>query len=197
MTEYPNWFDSVARANFTDFLLPEAGRDNYQALQIGAFVGHASDWLCRYVLTGDKSILHDVDTWQGSVEAEHGLFDWEDVFNTYIIRRARLALFNDIRYYQLTSDQFFERYKDILEIGNQFDFVYIDGDHTADQVWKDGVKGWKYLKQGGILAFDDYEWDAGKGPAYNPKQGIDTFLEVHDGEYELLAKNWHVWLRKL
>jgi hypothetical protein len=196
MTEYPNWFDSVARANFTEFLLPEAGRDNYQALQIGAFVGHASDWLCRYVLTGDKSILHDVDTWQGSDEAEHGLFDWDDVFDTYL-DRIGLRAYMKVRYFRMTSDKFFESYKEMLDIGNQFDFVYIDGDHTADQVWKDGAKGWKYLKQGGILAFDDYGWDAGKGPAYNPKHGIDTFLEVHDGEYELLAKNWQVWIRKL
>jgi predicted O-methyltransferase YrrM len=96
----------------------------------------------------------------------------------------------------MTSDRFFDSYANMLD-RNQFDFIYIDGDHTADQVWKDGAKGWKYLKQGGILAFDDYEWDAGKGPQHNPKQGIDTFLEVHDGEYELLAKNWQVWLRKL
>ena len=195
MTEYPNWFDSVARSNFTEFLLPEAGRDNYQALQIGAFVGHASDWLLRYVLTGQDVRLYDVDTWQGSDEAEHELFDWEDVFDTYLDRMG-LRLGSRVFYNRATSDFFFEAYEATVGYPT-FDFVYIDGDHTADQVWKDGAKGWKYLKQGGILAFDDYGWDAGKGPAYNPKQGIDTFLEVHDGEYELLAKNWQVWLRKL
>jgi hypothetical protein len=195
MTEYPNWFDSVARANFTEFLLPEAGQDNYQALQIGAFVGHASDWLLRYVLTGNKVMLYDVDTWQGSDEAEHELFDWQDVFDTYL-DRIGLRAYMRCRYFRMTSDRFFDSYANMLD-RNQFDFIYIDGDHTADQVWKDGAKGWKYLKQGGILAFDDYEWDAGKGPQHNPKQGIDTFLEVHDGEYELLAKNWQVWLRKL
>ncbi len=195
MTEYPNWFDSVARANFTEFLLPEAGRDNYQALQIGAFVGHASDWLLRYVLTGQDAKLYDVDTWKGSDEVEHELFDWEDVLDTYL-DRIGLRLGSRVFYYPITSDRYFEIYHN-EKIQREYGFVYIDGDHTANQVWKDGAKGWKYLKQGGILAFDDYGWDVGKGPAHNPKQGIDTFLEVHDGEYELLAKNWQVWLRKL
>lgn len=36
-TIYPNWFDMTARENFSRFLLPEAGKDGYRALQVGAY----------------------------------------------------------------------------------------------------------------------------------------------------------------
>lgn len=104
---YPNWFDMTARDNFARFLLPEAGKDHYKALQIGAFVGHASRWLCKYILTGKGAMLTDVDTWQGSDEKAHSEWDWNDVYNAYI-ENLYPYHFRRVNHHRITSDVFFE-----------------------------------------------------------------------------------------
>lgn len=43
---------------------------------------------------------------------------------------------------------------------NAFDFYYVDGSHVAPDVMADAVLGWRLLKPGGIMVFDDYEWGA-------------------------------------
>ena len=40
-----------------------------------------------------------------------------------------------------------------------FDLIYVDGSHDAPFVLLDAMLSWELLKTGGILAFDDYEWE--------------------------------------
>ena len=64
---WPNWFSGdYAEAYFKEFLTPYAGVPEFQALQIGAYCGDASEWLLTNVLTARHSWLVDVDTWEGS-----------------------------------------------------------------------------------------------------------------------------------
>jgi hypothetical protein len=69
--KFPDWFSMTAKPNFEQFLIPLAGQDNLTFLQLGAYTGDASLWLLDNVLTGQNSILIDVDTWQGSDEEVH------------------------------------------------------------------------------------------------------------------------------
>jgi predicted O-methyltransferase YrrM len=39
-----------------------------------------------------------------------------------------------------------------------YDFIYVDGDHTAYGVIKDAIASYECLNVGGIIAFDDYQW---------------------------------------
>jgi predicted O-methyltransferase YrrM len=48
-----------------------------------------------------------------------------------------------------TSDLFFESNKD------SFDLIFIDGDHTSEQVEKDIVNAWNHLKKGGAILIHD------------------------------------------
>lgn len=41
----------------------------------------------------------------------------------------------------------------------QFDLIYIDGSHMRVDVMMDAVLAWPLLKAGGVMVFDDYEWD--------------------------------------
>ena len=42
--------------------------------------------------------------------------------------------------------------------GRKFDFIYIDGSHTRDDVFVDALLSWKLLNVNGVLIFDDYFW---------------------------------------
>jgi predicted O-methyltransferase YrrM len=45
---------------------------------------------------------------------------------------------------------------EIKRIGQQFDFVFIDGDHSAQMVQRDIYALWPVLRQGGVLAGHDF-----------------------------------------
>jgi len=69
----------------------------------------------------------------------------------------------------------------------QFDFIYIDGDHTAATVMLDAVLAFQLLLPGGILAFDDYLWGQSTLPTLQrPKTAIDAFVNSYAGQMVVL-----------
>lgn len=189
MTEYPNWFEVTAKENFERFLLPLAGKDDLNFLQLGVFTGDASVWLCENVLTSNVGCnLYDVDTWQGSQEKDHESIDFDDVYDTYRKKTSHLRILKSTQ----TTTDFLKK-----DLKVKYDFIYVDADHTTVGVILDGELSWPLLKSGGIMAFDDYTWHHHTGdPRLAPQVGIDLFLHRHMGEYELLAKNSQVWIKK-
>ena len=189
--EYPNWFKQIAQYNFEEFLTPLSGKTDLSFLQLGVFTGDASVWLLENVLTGSGSILMDVDTWEGaSNEPIQEEMDFSDVFHTY---RAKTDHFHNRLFKQITTFEFLFKYNYI----KHYDFIYVDAHHTSASAFLDSELSWPLLKSGGILAIDDYEWlHPGGNPIHAPKLGIHMFLDRHEGEYKLLAKNSQVWTRK-
>jgi hypothetical protein len=187
-TKYPNWFEMTAKENFESQLMPLAGKLGLRFLQVGAFTGDASAWLVDNILTQKNSILEDVDTWAGSDEAEHETMDWSDVERTY---DSRIAFRPNVIKYKMDSREFLRSIEEPT-----FDFIYIDGDHTAEGVLQDAVLSWRLLKPGGIMAFDDYLWEDPRGIEFQPGWSIDTFIGAVKDESEVLLSNSQVWLRK-
>lgn len=189
--KFPNWFAQTAKPNFEQFLIPLAGVDNLAFLQLGAYTGDASRWLDFHVLTGANSYLTDVDTWEGSDEEAHESIDFDEVFNVYL---AKIEKCKSVSHFRSTTFDFLiaPRNRDYT-----FDFIYVDADHTTVGVLLDAELSWPLLKQGGIMAFDDYTWGQHLPPHKRPKLGIDLFLERHLGEYEVLTANTQVWIKKL
>ena len=189
MSEFPDWFSAYAKPNFEKYLLPLAGRDHLYFLQIGAYTGDASLWLVQNVLTGEWNCeLIDIDTWLGSDEEVHETINFVDVYKTYKERMKPYPQVTSIINSSFNTLQFLQK---------SFDFVYVDGDHTAAGVLLDAELSWYRLKPGGLLAFDDYQWGAHLPASKSPKLGIDLFLERHAGEYEILEQGLQVWIRRL
>ena len=188
--EYPNWFNTTGKHYFEKHLLPLAGT-KLRALQIGAFTGDATAWLVENVLTHDESKLFDVDTWQGSDEEVHKDFDWSNVERVY---DEKVAQYGDkVVKNKMTSVDFL-----VNNVPPKYDFIYIDGDHTALGTFLDAMLSWVWLKPNGIIAFDDYEW--GKDsmhPNLAPRLGIDTFAYLYAPEMKLLDLGQQVWIKKV
>jgi hypothetical protein len=184
---FPNWFEGQ-QYNFEEQLAHLRGKPDLRFLQIGAYTGDASVWLCQNVLLHKTSILIDVDTWAGSGEAEHSNIDFEKVLSYY---EYRISVYGKVVRLKMTSDEYFAG-----ENQGNFDFIYIDGDHTAAQVERDAYSAWELLKPGGILAFDDYQWGRDLPPDTTPKPAIDKFLLDKQDEYVQLVDSYQVWLRK-
>lgn len=190
--KYPNWFAVTAQHNFEKHLLPLAGQEGLHFLQLGVYTGDATEWLCKNILTGKNSWLHDVDTWEGSDEEAHESIDFNEVIKIY---RKRLNNNAPVVPFAETTTSY------LLDTARArfytYDFIYIDADHTTVGVLLDAELSWPQLKSGGIMAFDDYNWGNALPLHLRPKPGIDLFLLRHEGEYELLEKNEQVWIKKL
>ena len=187
--EFPNWFEaSPAKANFEELLEPFKGQANLQFLQLGTFTGDASVWLLNNILTDESSHLTDIDTWLGSDEKEHHSMDFAEVEAVYDYKvrgYKNLTKFKGTTIEWLKAAPF-----------DYYDFIYIDADHTAIGTLLDAELSWLCLKPGGIIGFDDYEWSDGKGDAYRPMPGINSFIHRHKDELEIIKKNWQLWVVK-
>ena len=184
--KFPDWFSITAKPNFEQFLIPLTGQENLTFLQLGAYTGDASLWMLDKVLTGKNSILIDVDTWQGSDEEVHKKMDFSEVESVYDAKIKGRASKN-----KMTTVDY------LLKNSFEYDFVYVDADHTAASALIDAELAWQYLKPNGILAFDDYEWGSQLPAHLAPKMGVNLFIHRHQGKFENLIVNGQVWLRKL
>ena len=190
---YPNWFEHTdAMRNFEKNLLPLADKE-IKCLQVGAYTGDATKWMVENILKQPSSFLVDVDTWEGSDEPVHHNMDWKDVYKTYTDKNATAIFEQKVVVMQMTSDRYF------AGIGEEqiFDFIYVDGDHTAFAVLRDGSNAYDKLKVGGILAFDDYTWSMSKGDFYDPGYAIDALCHLLIGRVEKIEDNSQLWLRKI
>jgi len=186
--DFPNWFEITAKKNFEQFLKPFKGEPDLQFLQLGAYTGDATAWLLENILTDSTSHLTDVDTWEGSDEEAHKVLDFNAVEERYDDKTrkfANLTKFKGTTLKWLKATPF-----------DYYDFIYVDADHTAVGVLLDAELSWLALKPGGVLAFDDYEWQSGKGSDYEPKPGINIFLHRHANELINILHDTQVWVVK-
>ncbi len=191
MDEYVNWFKSDGLKNFTEHLLLNFAEKSIRCLQIGAYAGDASVWLYNNLLKNSDSVLIDVDTWEGSDEPIHKKMNWYTVENIYDAKTKEGRDFKKIIKYKGTSDSFFRNNR------QKYDFIYVDGDHTAYGVLKDAVASYECLNINGIIAFDDYQWSAGLGTIKEPKMAIDAFDNIYKDRLELILQDYQCWYRKI
>ena len=197
MADYPNWFAKSAIDNFATYLIQDTGLPNLKYLQLGAFTGDASVWLMDNILTNDTSYLTDVDTWEGSDEDDHKSMDFDDVYNTYLNRLSDYEKYSRCYNYRTTTTNFLlSRLAEQRDHLVEYDFIYIDADHTTVGVLLDAELSWPLLKSGGIMAFDDLTWGEHLPPSQSPKAGILLFAERHKGEFDLVVANTQYWIKK-
>jgi predicted O-methyltransferase YrrM len=70
-------------------------------------------------------------------------------------------------------------------------------DETFENATLDQVLGWRLLKPGDIMIFDDYEWGVYRDqPTLQPKFAINSFLEVFQDQVRVIYKDCQVILQK-
>uniref|UniRef100_A0A6C0JXH7 Glycosyltransferase 2-like domain-containing protein n=1 Tax=viral metagenome TaxID=1070528 RepID=A0A6C0JXH7_9ZZZZ len=82
----------------------------------------------------------------------------------------------------------------------QYDFIYVDGSHKCLDVALDLHLAWKLLRIGGVMAIDDYMYNADKiteKPYEYPYEAVNHFLEKIGGKYTLIDKDYRVFIERL
>lgn len=188
----PNFFENQ-KANFEDILLNQKyfGDRHISMLQLGAWAGHASEWLCNNL----NGTLVDVDAWQGSVAGPNGEkslslikdIDVSMAEEEYKERTAGLP----ITVFKGTTEEFFK------QNNNTFDFIYVDASHIGEDVAMDGENALRFLNPGGIIVFDDFLWHYGEDIDLIPYGAVLDFLKKHYKEIRPIKINYQVWVQKL
>lgn len=83
--------------------------------------------------------------------------DHEETYYKYL-KNLESYINSDRLYFERKSSIQYLIERNISGMFEFFDFVYIDGDHSAKAVLQDFILSLPLVKQGGIIAFDDYYW---------------------------------------
>lgn len=163
-----NWFDHNI-PHWQQWLGGFRDRPGIRALEIGSFEGRSTLWLCQHILTGVGARVDCVD-----------LFAPDPVYGDYHARfRQNTAAFAD----RITEHPGYS-FDSLRRIEGEFDFIYIDGWHSAFGALADGVMTWPLLKSGGVMIFDDYLWVPPKlGPPAKPSGLSRRLTKLRGGDW--------------
>lgn len=197
-----NWFDSVAKKVW-ESLIPQIKPK--RILEVGSYEGASACYLINKLAQESPIEIHCIDTWEGGVEHQASDMDMVSVERRFH-HNTKIAISRATHKVELTvhkgpSD--FCLAKLISQNrGNYFDFIYIDGSHQAPDVLSDAVLGFRLLKVGGIVAFDDYLWAEnlpyGKDPLRCPKTGIDAFINCNFRKVQIIsAPLYQLYVQKI
>jgi hypothetical protein len=179
-----NWFN-VARGIW-DQLRPNIAPRT--VLEIGGYEGASTVYLMEMLGKSPRGELHCVDTWGGGVEhGTAGSFssDMRAVevrFHENVSSAARLIQ-NPVDLTIIRGNSA-KKLVELLAGGKEgyFDFVYVDVSHQVPDVICDAILDFKLLRNGGIMAFDDYLWAEqsrnGIDPLRCPKLATDFFTKL-------------------
>lgn len=168
-----DWFSNNI-LNLTEIFRGYSNPIPPRILEIGSFEGRSSVWFLENI---DNCHITCVDTWTGG--ADHDPDNAEIHFGRVKENfEHNVSFFGDrVEAIQTTS---FEALTWLIAEGRQYDFVYVDGSHTAIDVNLDMILAFKLMKSGSVVYADDYYWGFSDRSIYDsPKLGIDSFVNVY------------------
>jgi len=154
--------------NMTEFI----AKPNLKFLEIGCYKGTSAIEQIKNVLTGKNSIITCVDIWDDA--------RIEQCFDTAILPYSEkiTKVKSDSKIWlQANQDQ-------------RFDFIYIDGGHSAEGIEADTRLSWTMLKVGGVMALDDVLLNE------ETEQANNAFIETVKNKSTVIESGYQVWLRK-
>ena len=174
-------------------VLPELLADVRQApdiLEIGCWEGYSS---CKWIEHLKPANFYAVDGWRDQEAVSR--FD----HNTSLAKeKARCQ--TSIKKIKGPSQEALRKIENI-----NFDFIYIDGSHTAFHILSDLINAIHLLKTGGIIAIDDYKWNLSESRSENfkgrhslciPYPGIKSFLDIFSPFVEVVYEGYQIWIKK-
>ena len=163
-----------------------------RVLEIGSWEGRSALFFVNYL---PRAQLTCIDTFEGAAEHQadpytvtHQLPAIECLFE------SNLAAFAD-RVEKIKAPSA-RALPELGIAGRRFEIAYIDGSHRAADVYGDGALTWPLIARGGIMIFDDYQWEMMPTPLDNPKPGIDAFLKAVKGQYRVVHRAYQIAVAK-
>jgi predicted O-methyltransferase YrrM len=170
------WLDSIK------------GKSGVEGLELGTWKGESAEWMLDNIFTNPQSRYTCIDTFKGSPEHHiRGI----NTASLEMETRMRLGRFRNAIIISSRTDSFLKK------TITQYDFVYVDADHSSRGVLCDAVGAFQLLKIGGVMVFDDYTWEDMPDVLDRPKTGIDAFMACFAKQIEILGIGYQVAIKKI
>ena len=101
--------------------------------------------------------------------------EWE---NTYGMRPKKFKVDDIITVFEGDSRKMIHNVMD-----NWYDVIFIDGGHEYNIVKSDVENGYKKIKKGGIMVFDDFSGDENTYDEFNIKDATEEMLETDTWDF--------------
>lgn len=165
-------------------------------LEVGAFEGRATAWLVENMLEDDGHIVC-IDTWRGSAEHVPMGIDFDEVESRFNRNVGRMTLrYGTGRKVYKEKGTSVEKLAKLIREKRSFDFIYIDGSHTAPDVLTDACLAWPLLRPEGILVFDDYLWGDPRDALRRPRMAVDAFTNLFGEQLDIVHIGYQVAVRR-
>lgn len=164
-------------------------------LEVGSFEGASAMWTIEHLME-DGGCITCIDTWSGG--EDHTEADMDGAEGRFDRNAEKIrGLFPDRNIVKRkgTSE---EELAELLKYPRkQFDFIYIDGSHTAPDVLLDMCMAFRLLKVGGVMVIDDYAWGQPRDILHRPKLAIDAFTNIHAEQLRVVHTHYQLALQKI
>jgi len=163
------------------------------ALEIGSYQGRSACWILENMLSDTgKLVCVDPFTHQDS---NPWSMDYPHDGNPEIAKRFWHNINESKKPKQTVELLTMRSYPAMASLINekrQFDFVYIDGNHSAATSLADACMAFGLTRVGGIMLFDDYMMRDFDDPLVNCKMSIDSFVNLFARYVEPIINNYQV-----
>ena len=188
------WFDPMIPT--WEQVFEQYGKEKIKnVLEIGCYEGRATIFLCEKVL--QEGVNYDIiDTFGGTLE-ESGmggtaerLKDEDFIYNNFT---HNISFHSHINF-NINKGYSQHILPTLVEQDKQYDFIYVDASHRADDTFVDAYYAHKILKPGGLIIFDDFGWKDPNAPhpVSSPELGIRMFFSMYDNLYTLITQNYQI-----
>ena len=165
-------------------------------LEIGSNEGRSTCWILENMLDSDGEITcidpfvySPLSAFNFDVNKEDRAMETRFRNNVNLVKKSdqTINVMADLSFYALSE---------LVVSKQQFDFIYVDGSHTAEESLADIIMAFGLLKKGGVMIMDDYLWDHAPDHLDRPKMSIDSFINMFIRKIDILAQNYQVIIRK-
>lgn len=152
--------------------------------EIGSFEGRSAVFTIEQCAAHRPIELACIDPWTGSSDLDPFMMEGVERRFDRNIARAIARAPHKVNFLKIKEPSKPAMIKMLASGGTgTFDFVYVDGSHTAPDVLADAVLAFELARIGGVIAFDDYLWTAeqnGEQDSLNMcKPAIDAFVNLY------------------
>lgn len=190
-----DWFTN-GLINF-EYAKAQMGTLPESILEIGCHEGRSTCWMLENLLSENGSITcidpfanEPLSAFRNEHPPENRII--EEIFrhNTDLVKKSdqTIRLMPTLSFYALAE---------LITEQAQFDFVYVDGSHSADEVLADAVMAFGLLKKNGYMIFDDYLWMVAADSLDRPKMSIDAFVNMFQKHIEVKLINYQYIIQKV
>lgn len=178
-----DWFGSKDLEQF----LPIDNQEEFHILEIGSFEGKSTVWFINNLLQNPNSTITCIDPWMNFIQNTSSFDTYspdtktqsgvdyikDDIKGRFIYNVSQTGNPEKVKTIQGMS---YEELPTLIHQKQEYDLIFIDGNHTAPFVLTDAIMSWYLLKKEGIMIFDDYLWGYNPGITVRPKLAVDSFI---------------------